>query len=247
MIMRRITRYVDDLVRSRRPRRFQADDEDAALARTAILLRAARPGSGAPRDEFVAALHRRLSGELDAGSSSPAATGPPAVGQSRPPSSGRRVFLRTATVAGGAAVAGAGIDHALTGPAAPGSSRLDPRHGTWQTVATSAQLPDGAVRPFIAGPVIGFVERSGGRLRAVSGVCTHQGCKLALAARPARLVCPCHGASFTLDGAVLSHRLSIPLAPLAHLEVREAGGVIQVFAPAVPPAPPGPPAGSLPR
>jgi nitrite reductase/ring-hydroxylating ferredoxin subunit len=235
MIMRRITRYVDDLVRSRRPRRFQADDEDAALARTAILLRAARPGSGAPRDEFVAALHRRLSGELDAGSPSQAATGPPG--------SGRRVFLRTATVAGGAAVAGAGIDHALTSPAAPGSSRLDPRHGTWQTVATSAQLPDGAVRPFVAGPVIGFVERSGGRLRAVSGVCTHQGCKLALAARPARLVCPCHGASFTLDGAVLSHRLSIPLAPLAHLEVREAGGVIQVLAPAARPAPP---AGSLP-
>jgi Rieske Fe-S protein len=63
-------------------------------------------------------------------------------------------------------------------------------------------------------------------------VCTHQGCKLALAARPARLVCPCHGASFALDGAVLSHRLSIPLAPLAHLAVREAGGVIQVYAPA---------------
>ena len=63
--MRGISRYVDDLIRSRRPRRFPASDEDVGVARTAITLRAARPGSGAPRDEFVTALHQRLAAELD--------------------------------------------------------------------------------------------------------------------------------------------------------------------------------------
>jgi Rieske Fe-S protein len=32
------------------------------------------------------------------------------------------------------------------------------------------------VRPFTAGAVSGFVERVDGQLRAVSGICTHQGC-----------------------------------------------------------------------
>ena len=134
----------------------------------------------------------------------------------------RRTFLRAATVAGGAAVAGAGIDHALSTHAAPGvpASALTPDDGAWQTVATSAELPDGAVRPFTAGAITGFVERAGGRLRAVSGICTHQGCRLALAAGPARLVCPCHGATFALDGAVLAHRLSITLAALPLIDVR---------------------------
>ena len=171
--MRGISRYVDDLIRSRRPRRFPASDEDAGVARTAITLRAARPGSGAPRDEFVTALHQRLAAELD----------PPAP---RPAITRRRTFLRAATVAGGAAVAGAGIDHALSTHAAPGvpATALTPDDGAWQTVATSAELPDGAVRPFTAGAITGFVERAGGRLRAVSGICTHQGCPAGAGRRP---------------------------------------------------------------
>jgi cytochrome b6-f complex iron-sulfur subunit len=220
MIMRGITRYIEDLVRSRRPRRFGADEEDASLARTAIALRAARPGSGTARDEFVLALHRRLAAELD----------PPAPSKS---GSRRRAFLRAATVAGGAAAAGAGIDHVLTArttaPAPPAT--LAPDHGSWQTVATSAELPDGAVRAFTVGAVTGYVERAGGRLRAVSGICTHQGCRLALAARSARLVCPCHGATFALDGTVLTHRLPVTLTALPRLAVRETHGAVQVYAP----------------
>ena len=45
-----------------------------------------------------------------------------------------------------------------------------------------------------------------------------------------RLVCPCHGATFALDGAVLTHRLSITLAALPLIDVREAAGVVQVYA-----------------
>jgi nitrite reductase/ring-hydroxylating ferredoxin subunit len=141
------------------------------------------------------------------------------------------MFLRTAGVAAGAAVAGAGIDHLLNGPA-PAAGTLTPHRGVWLTVATSADLPDGAVRPFTAGAITGFVERVGGRPRAVSGICTHQGCRLALAPDPARLVCPCHGATFALDGAVLAHRLPGSLPPLPRLAVREAEGTVQVYAPA---------------
>ena len=221
--MRGIGRYVDDLLRSRRPRRFRASEADTGLARAAVTLRAARPGSGAPREEFVTGLHRRLAAELD----------PPVPSRAV---SRRRMFLSTAGVAAGAAVAGAGIDHMLNGPA-PTAGTLTPHRGVWLTVAASADLPDGAVRPFTAGAITGFVERVGGRPRAVSGICTHQGCRLALAADPARLVCPCHGATFALDGAVLAHRLPGSLPPLPRLAVREAEGTVQVYAPV--PARPG--------
>jgi cytochrome b6-f complex iron-sulfur subunit len=255
MTMRRrgSTRYVEDLIRSRRPRRFAADDDDADLARTAITLRAARPGSGAPREEFVVALRKRLAREIEPPGAAPAA---------RQGSSGRRAFLRAATVtggaavAGGAALAGAGIEHALSpggaGSAPPGprpAQTLLPDHGAWLTVAASGELPDGAVRPFTAGAVTGFVSRADGRLRAVSGICTHQGCRLILDAPdpgtgpgtgtgrlPARLACPCHGATFAADGAVLAHRLPVTLTALPALTVREAGGAVQVYAPPAAPA-----------
>jgi len=61
---RQSRRFVEDLLRGKRPRRFQADETDAAELRTAIGLRAARPGSGAPREEFVTDLHKRLADEL---------------------------------------------------------------------------------------------------------------------------------------------------------------------------------------
>jgi cytochrome b6-f complex iron-sulfur subunit len=243
MNMRGITRYVEDLIRSRRPRRFTASEEDTRLARTAITLRAARPGSGAPREEFVQALHKRLAASLD--SSRPGAP----VSQSPP---GRRAFLRAATVTGGvavvggAAVAGATAEHALTASPATGpapQTELVPDHGTWLTVATSAELPDGVLRAFTAGAVTGFVSRAGGQLRAVSGICPHQGCKLSVAAPPAApavtpaaapaagLRCPCHGATFAADGAVRSHRLRIALTSLPTFEVRETHGTVQVYAP----------------
>ena len=110
--MRGLTRYIEDLIRSRRPRRFKASEEDAAIVRTAITLRAARQGSGEPTDEFVSSLHKKLAAELDP---------PPA----RRAAGARRTFLRAAAAAGGAAAAvaaGAGIDHVVTSRTAPGPS-----------------------------------------------------------------------------------------------------------------------------
>ncbi|HEX6524598.1 MAG TPA: Rieske (2Fe-2S) protein [Streptosporangiaceae bacterium] len=231
--MRGIGRFVEDLLGSRRPRRFRASQDDAEVIRTAITLRAARPGSSTPRPEFVSALHERLTAELRAPT---ADTASPQTPPPRRLASPRRRFLAAASLAAGAAAGGAGIDHALTaGQTAPGQASapatMRPDSGGWQTVLASADLPEGTVRAFDAGVVTGFAQRQGGLVRAVSGICTHQGCRLRLAAPQTRLICPCHGASFRPDGTVLSHRLSITLAPLPRLAVREVNGSVQVYVP----------------
>lgn len=233
--MRGIKRYVEDLLRARRPRAFRATSEEAALARTAITLRSARPGSGSPTEEFVTGLHKRLAAELEDPRREP-----------EPRAQPRRAFMRVASVAAGAAAAGAGLDHLLTSPGAASAPEaggaIVPDRGSWQAVLASADLPDGGVRPFILSTLTGYVERTGGRLRAISGICTHQGCRLVLAAAATELGCPCHGAVFALDGAVLRHRLSVRLTALPRIAVRESGGVVQVYAPRPPDAGPVTPA-----
>jgi nitrite reductase/ring-hydroxylating ferredoxin subunit len=224
-----VRRFVADLLRGRRPRPFQAEDDDVAQLRTAITLRAARPGAGAPREEFVTGLHRRLAEEIardDASQASPAATPPPRVDRTR------RRLVQGASIAAGAAAVGAGVDHVLSRPAETGGDEtLQPNTGQWRTVVASADLPDGGVHPFDLGTVIGFVARNAGQLGAVSGVCTHLGCRLALNAAARRLDCPCHNASFALGGQLLHYQLAVPPRPLPHLQVREVDGSVQIFAP----------------
>ena len=99
-------------------------------------------------------------------------------------------------------------------------------------VAASADVTDGVMRPFDVGSVIGFVRRVDGKAEAVSGVCTHQGCRLWFDAPDDRLRCPCHSTSFAPAGQVLTHQLPISPKPLPTLMVREQDGVIEVFVPA---------------
>ncbi len=61
---RGLRRYVDDLLRGRRPKSFRPDDFEAAQIRTAIELRASRPGDDAPSQEFLAELGRRLAEQI---------------------------------------------------------------------------------------------------------------------------------------------------------------------------------------
>lgn len=221
--MRGLARYIEDLLGQRRPRRFRAAPEDDAVVRTAVALRAARPGSGEPRAAFVADLHERLAAEL----------GP--VPETRRFRTSRRQFVQVASVAATAAALGAGVDHVVesgrSSPAPRAATTLTPNTGRWQQVMASADLAEGGVRPFTLGSVVGFVARTGGQLAAVSGVCTHQACRLAFEARTRRLNCPCHNASFALSGDVLTHQLRIAPAPLPHLPVREVDGTVEVFAP----------------
>jgi nitrite reductase/ring-hydroxylating ferredoxin subunit len=227
--MRGMNRYIEDLLRGGRPRDFRASPDEATLARTAITLRSARPGSGAPTEDFVTGLHKRLASELEDRRPEPHAAGRP-----------RRAFMRAASAAAAIAtgtVLGRQFTAHNAATALPPGGAIIPDEGSWQAVLASADLPNGAVRPFALSALTGFVERDGGRLRAVSGICTHQGCRLSLAEPPTQLDCPCHDAAFALDGAVIRHRLSVHLTALPQISVRESGGVVQVRAPRLP-APP---------
>ena len=234
MSARGARRFVADLLRGRRPRSFRAKDADVGQLRAAVELRAARPGSAAPRAEFVDDLHRRLAAQL-AGEHidrdvEPVSPPRPVVDNTR-----RRLVAAT-SIAAAAAAAGAVTDHALTNrnPAQAGEGgqqTLLPNAGTWRTVGASTDLTEGAAQGFDLGTVVGFVSRAGGALRAVSGVCTHLGCRLALDAPARQLNCPCHKTSFALNGELLRYQLRVPPPALPRLEVRETNGEVQVYAP----------------
>jgi cytochrome b6-f complex iron-sulfur subunit len=223
MNTRSLRRYIDDLLRGRRPKPFRPDDFEAAQIRTAIDLQAARHGDDAPSDEFLAGLHRRLAAQQD-GAVAPA----PKLNATR-----RTVIVGTSAAAA-AAVAAVSIDRALIDDSqvADGGRELTPNGGRWMPVAASADVTEGAMRPFDVGSVIGFVRRVNGKPEAVSGVCTHQGCRLWFDAPDDRLRCPCHSTSFAPAGQVLTHQLPIAPKPLPTLMVRERDGVIEVFVPA---------------
>jgi Rieske Fe-S protein len=227
MNARGLRRYVDDLLRGRRPKPFRPDDFEAAQIRTAIDLQAARLGSDAPREEFLTDLRHRLAAQMD-GAAEPVA---------KPGTTRRHVIVGTSAAAA-AAVAAVSIDRAVIDSAqvADGdkkynSGELTPNTGSWQRVAASAEVPDGVMHPFDLGSVVGFVRRVNGKPEAVSGVCTHQGCRLWFDAPDDRLRCPCHSTSFSPAGQVLTHQLPIAPKPLPTLLVREQDGAIEVFAP----------------
>jgi nitrite reductase/ring-hydroxylating ferredoxin subunit len=225
MTRRGLAGFVDALLGNRRPRPFTAEPDDVDAMRAAIELRAAQPGASLPRSEFVAELHHRLAEEL-------AQHPPGGVEVGRRPVS-RRVLVTGTAAAAAAAVLGAVVDHELvTSPSRPAAQKeLMADSGAWTPVATSADVAAGQVVPFTTNSVAGFVSKSGERLRAVSGTCTHQGCLLALDQAARRLNCPCHRASFATSGEVISHELPQPLPPLPTLPAREHDGRIEVYLP----------------
>ncbi len=145
----------------------------------------------------------------------------------------RRVIVTGTAAAAAAAVLGAVVDHeVVTSPGRPAAQKeLMVDLGTWTPVATSADVAEGQVVSFTTTSVAGFVSKNGERLQAVSGACTHQGCLLALDPAARRLNCPCHRASFTTSGEVISHELPQPLPPLPTLPAREHDGRIEVYLP----------------
>lgn len=225
-----VRRFVDRLLRGQPTERARPDDFEAQQMRTAIELRAARPNSGAPSEDFVADLHRRLAAEMD-GEAGP-----------RPgwASTTRRQVVLGGTSVAAAAAAGVVVDRTMLRgaqpeqPAQAEQGTVEPNNGAWRPVGASVDVPDGATLAFDLGSVRGFVHRTDAQLRAVSGICTHQGCKLWLDAPDSRLRCPCHSTSFSLDGRTVTHQLPIAPAPLPRLQVREVNGVIEVLAPSEP-------------
>lgn len=227
---RRFSKFVDALLRDRRPKRYRPGSEDVGAVRSAIQLRAMTAESPAPSPEFVATLHDELARQMERDQ----------MGQTRPaqPSTvSRRRWLVQAGVAAGAAGLGIAIDRTAFAPNGSstanqnGQRLLSPDSGKWQTVANRASLVEGKVERFSAAGGVGFVSDQGGSLRAVSGVCTHQGCLLRVDGTGGRLDCPCHRTAFSLSGDVLFAELPVAPPPLPRWWVRDEAGQVQVYLP----------------
>lgn len=230
---RNLRRHIDDLLGGRRPKPFHPDDFEAAQIRTAIDLAAAKPDSDAPRPEFLADLQKRLAAQMEEPADNVTQLPQGPSGTTR-----RMVITATSAAAAAAAVAVAVDRFVFTkeseSPASAAADELIPNEGTWHPVASSADVSDTGMHRFEVGSMSGFIQRVDGTPEAVSGVCTHQGCKLWFDGSDDRLRCPCHLTSFSPAGQVLSHQLSISPAPLPKIQVREQGGNIEVFAPTEP-------------
>jgi hypothetical protein len=135
MTRRRLSAFLDALAAGRRPEGYRADPEDVEVLRTAIALRAARPGEAAPDEAFVEGLFKRLSDEAD----------PQTVPQVRPVTRHRVRIALVAAAAAGALVAGTAIaTQSFDGPSnAPAAASHIPQ-GTELRTATF-QTADGRV------------------------------------------------------------------------------------------------------
>jgi Rieske Fe-S protein len=207
----RLDAYLDQLTGERRPEPRDLSEQEARERLLAAQLRLAREGVEAPTPAFLQALEREVGR---------------AVAQEarrRPrPNLSRGRFLRTiAAVAGGA---GAGIAAAegvaIVREAQRPHELVADGNGRWYDIAAAGEVSPGGVKSFSAGGVLGFLLNDGGRLHAVSAICTHMGCRLKPSGA-AELHCLCHGSRFSRQGEVLRG-----LAPTAlpAIEVRELNG-----------------------
>ncbi len=255
----RFDRYLDALVANRRP-----SPEDVAAADEAEMARAAAELAGAtgsgrdPDPAFVEQLRLRMR-QADAGIAAvrdtppripETAAGPadPVMGRIRLT---RRALLQAGVGAAAGLAAGALGMAALRGPAGTagggllgGASPLIGGEGFWQAVTTTADLPVGGAVRFQTAAFDGYVVNDGGDIRALSSVCTHMGCTLHYRPDWHDLRCPCHGASFDLNGELANGRgrwsksggyagdaqaYPIALPPLARPKVKVADGTVYVW------------------
>jgi Rieske Fe-S protein len=60
-----------------------------------------------------------------------------------------------------------------------------------------------------------YLVRSGQEVRALESTCTHLGCRTSYDREGKRIVCPCHGGVFAIDGRVIGGPPPTPLRTLA--------------------------------
>ena len=218
----RVARFVDDLLHGRRPRRFKASQEEMEAMTAAAGLASGRVGADLPDKAALDRIHSRLAAALDEG---------PAIGQHVT----RRMLLRTFGTAAAAMVVGVALGEVATKQGqAPsegggGSAVLMPDSGTWRPVASLTQLPPGHAMAVSTDAVDAVIVNDGGTISAVSGICTHLGCKLQPDDAGRKLDCPCHQTSFGWSGKVLYYRLKAAPANLPVIPSRVNGDQIELF------------------
>jgi Rieske Fe-S protein len=87
-------------------------------------------------------------------------------------------------------------------------------------------VPPGTVKRvrYHQAPVL--VMNLGGSIRALSGMCTHEGCELGWNPRQQLIRCPCHGSAFRPDGSVQN---GPAVKPLEEYRVERRRGKIVVM------------------
>jgi len=223
----RFDHYLDALINGGRP---SPDDvgspDEAGMARTAAELAAAASvaQSGAPAADpdpaFVEQLRLRMRQadqaiasvqvSLPVRGARPPAPAEPAGQLTRIRVSRRGLLQAGIGAAAGLAAGALGIaalrpqsrSRTLLG----GDSPLIKGPGFWQAVAPLANVPPGGALRFTTASFAGYVVNDNGEVRALSSVCTHMGCTLYYRPDWKDLRCPCHGASFDLNGQLANGR-----------------------------------------
>lgn len=145
-------------------------------------------------------------------------------------SSDRRGFLRRVSAAvGGVFAAVFGVPAAATALHPALKSAAD----DWKEVGDAAAVKPGVatrvtydVRSgFEARKKSAFLVRDGDAIVALDSRCTHFGCTVRF--RDGKLLCPCHGGVFSLEGAPID---GPPDEPLRRLETKVENGKVKVKA-----------------
>jgi cytochrome b6-f complex iron-sulfur subunit len=216
----RVARYVDELLHGRRPHRFEATQEEAEAMTAAASLSAARVGADVPDKAALDRIHQRLAETLNES----------AVVDRR---LSRRAWLRTAGAAAAAVVVGVGLDELVRSRqesgGAGGSATLLPDNGSWRPVAAVNQIPTGHAMQVSTASLDAVIINDGGTITAVSGVCTHLGCKLQPDDANRKLNCPCHQTAFSWSGKVLYYRLKAAPANLPQVPSRVNNGQVELY------------------
>jgi len=194
---------LEEMLADHSPRHLasELDQQEQQMVRMAQLLRGTRAGEPSP-------VFRETLAEL--------------LAQEPRRISRRTAFFTTAGALAAGLLAGLGLDRLF---------RHGGGGGNWVQVASADTLHEGAVQSFKAGDRQGFLIKQGGRLRAVSRLCTDVGCPLNYSNGNHRLVCPCHGAEFDVHGKNLvgAGPYSTPLPPLPAFEIQVEGNAVKVW------------------
>ena len=123
----------------------------------------------------------------------------------------RKDFLKLCLGALGATAAGSFL-YPLARFLAPGSGSAEAKAVT----VKKSEIPPGEAKELIYGgtPIL-LINRPAKGFVAFSRVCTHLGCLVDYNKAESRILCPCHGAFFDLQGNVLSGPPSKPLLPIS--------------------------------
>ena len=121
---------------------------------------------------------------------------------------------RREVLVGAGLLAGVGVLAACgTGSSGGGNGGNAPGGQSMGSIAAASDVPvNGALSATLDGKPILLTQAKAGTIVGLSAICTHQGCTVQ--PNGSRLLCPCHGSVYGLDGSNISGPAPSPLPPV---------------------------------